>query len=121
MQGLWSCALCPVQIGGLTIPEGASVIVRFGAANRDRRGFADPQRFDIGRSDARNHVAFGLGAHYCVGAALARQELLSSFTILLDRLADSELAEAMPGPVHEPSFFLRPMRRLPLRFAPAAP
>ena len=61
-------------------------------------------------------MAFGLGAHFCVGAALARQELLSSFTILLDRLTDFELAEPLDGPVHEPSFFLRPMRHLPLTF-----
>ena len=119
MQGLWRHTRCPVDVAGTTIPAGASVMVRFGAANRDERGFVDADRFDIRRDDARNHVAFGLGAHYCVGAALARQELVSSFTILLDRLTDIELAEPLPVPAHEPSYFLRPLHRLPLRFRPA--
>jgi cytochrome P450 len=116
VQGLWRHATCPIDVEGVSIPEGASVMVRYGAANRDPRVFAEPERFDIARDDARNHVAFGLGAHYCVGAALARQELLSSFTVLLDRLGDIELAEPLPVPAHDPSYFLRPMRRLPLAF-----
>ena len=78
--------------------------------------FDEPDRFDVKRADAKNHVAFGFGNHFCVGAALARQEMLSSFTMLLDRLHDIELAEPLPVPAHEPSFFLRPMKRLPLRF-----
>ncbi len=116
VQGLWRHATRAVTVGDVDIPAGASVMVRFGAANHDPRGFGCPEKFDIARDDARNHMAFGLGAHFCVGAALARQELLSSFTILLDRLTDFELAEPLDGPVHEPSFFLRPMRHLPLTF-----
>ena len=116
VQGLWRTTTCPVDVAGVTVPEGSSLMVRYGAANRDDRQFDEPERFDIRREDARHHVAFGLGPHYCVGAALARQELLSSFTILLDRLGDIELAEPLPPRPHEPSLFLRPMKRLPLRF-----
>jgi cytochrome P450 len=78
--------------------------------------FDEPERFDITRPNARNHVAFGFGAHFCVGAALARQQMHSAFTMLLDRLDGFELAEPMPQPVHDPSVFLRPMKRLPIRF-----
>jgi cytochrome P450 len=55
----------------------------------------------------------------CVGAALARQELLSAFTHWLDRTSSIELARPFDGPVHHPSFILFPMRELPLRFEPA--
>jgi len=116
VQGLWRQTTCPVEIAGTTIPEGASVMVRYGSANHDPRGFEDPERFDVAREDARNHLAFGLGPHYCVGAALARQEMLSSFTILLDRLSDIELAQPVATPAHSPSIFLRPLRELHLRF-----
>ena len=116
VQGLWRHATCPVEVAGVPIPEGASVMVRYGAANRDERGFHEPDRFDIERDDARGHLAFGLGAHYCPGAALARQEMLSSFTQLLDRLNHMALAEPLPELEHEPSYFLRPLRRLPITF-----
>jgi len=119
VQGLWRRAAADTRVGGVDIPEGASVMIRYGAANRDRSAFAEPERFDITRPDAKNHLAFGFGAHFCVGASLARQEMQSSFTILLDRLRDIELAEPLGAPAHEPSFFLRPMARLPLRFRAA--
>jgi cytochrome P450 len=114
VQGLWRVTTCPVDIAGQTIPENTTVMVRYGAANRDGRVFADPDRFDITRENSRNHAAFGFGAHFCVGATLARQEMRTGFTMLLDRLASIELAEPMVPPVHEPSVFLRPVRRLPV-------
>ena len=116
VQGLWRHASRTTTVGGVAIPSDAAVMVRYGAANRDPRAFEDPDRFDITRPEAKNHLAFGFGPHYCVGAALARQEMLTSFTILLERLDEIELAQPLPTPVHLPSFFLRPMERLPLRF-----
>jgi len=115
VQGLWRSAKCPASVQGMDIPEGASVMVRFGAANHDPRVFDAPERFDITRDNARNHVAFGFGAHFCIGAALARQQMHSAFTALLDRFSHIELAEPLPVPAHDPSFFLRPLKVLPLR------
>jgi cytochrome P450 len=115
VQGLWRTAACPADVAGVHVPEGSNVMVRFGAANHDPRVFDEPDRFDITRPNARNHVAFGFGAHFCVGAALARQEMHTAFTILLERLSSIELAEPLSEPIHDPSYFLRPMRRLPLR------
>lgn len=114
VQGLWRRTTCPVDVGGVEIPGGASVIVRYGAANRDPDEFPEPDRFDITRDNANTHVAFGLGAHYCIGAALARQEMLSSFEVILGRLHALRLAEELPDPAHEPNFFLRPLKRLPI-------
>jgi cytochrome P450 len=117
VQGLWRVATCPVDIAGQTIPENATVMVRYGAANRDERVFAEPDRFDITRENSRNHTAFGFGAHFCVGATLARQEMRTGFSMLLDRFGHINLAEPMATPSHDPSVFLRPLRRLPLTLA----
>jgi len=78
--------------------------------------FPEPDRFDITRPNASSHLAFGVGSHYCIGAALARRELHLSFTALLERLDDIELAGRMPEPAHEMSFFLRPLKALPITF-----
>jgi cytochrome P450 len=62
-----------IELHGVTIPQGSKVILLNGAANRDERHFADPERFDVRRTIDR-HLSFGYGAHFCIGAALARLE-----------------------------------------------
>jgi len=116
VQGLWRRTTCPVAVSGVEIPEGSSVMIRYGAANHDPRVFDDADRFDITRENAHNHMAFGFGAHFCIGAALARQQMRLGFTTLLERFDTIELDGPVPSPVHEPSFFLRPMKALPIRF-----
>jgi cytochrome P450 len=117
VQGLWRRSMCPASVGGVEIPEGASVMVRYGAANRDPSVFVEPDRFDITRDNANQHVAFGLGAHFCLGAASARQEMTSAFRIMLERTSWIELDGEIASPRFDPSFFLRPMKRLPIRFS----
>ncbi len=119
VAGLWRTAVTDTRLGGVDIPEGAQVMARYAAANRDAAVFDGPDRFDITRENANQHLAFGLGNHFCIGAALARAELMSAFTAILDRMEDIELAEPLDDQPHEFSFFLRPMKRLPLRFARA--
>jgi cytochrome P450 len=118
VQGLWRRATCPIDVHGVSIPADAAVMVRYGSANRDPAAFEQPDDFDITRADAKNHIAFGLGPHYCVGAALARQQMASAFTAIMRRLDDIELDGPMPTPRHHPSFFLRPMTELRIRFQP---
>lgn len=116
VAGLWRTTTCPVELSGTEIPEGASVMARYAAANRDAEVFDEPGRFDITRANANQHVAFGLGNHFCIGASLARAELMSAFTAILDRMDDIALAEPLGDEVHHFSFFLRPMKQLPLTF-----
>ena len=118
VQGLVRRATQDVEVGGVVIPEDTMVMIRYAAANRDESVFDHAAEFDLDREKTPQHLAFGVGPHFCVGAALARQELVTAFTQWLERTSAIELARPFEGPVHHPSFILFPMRELPLRFEP---
>jgi cytochrome P450 len=120
VAGLWRTTTCPVTMAGTEIPAGSMVMPRYAAANRDPSVFDGPDVFDIERPNASAHLAFGQGPHYCIGAALARAELNSAFTAILDRMDDIRLAEPLDDEPHEFSFFLRPFKRMQLAFTAAA-
>lgn len=86
----------PARIGDVEVPEGTTVLLSFAAANRDPRRFRDPDRFDPERPDARRHISFGKGIHYCLGANLARLELRIVLEALARRLPSLRLADAGP-------------------------
>jgi hypothetical protein len=91
VQGLARTTTAPVTLHGVTMPEGSKVLLLFGAANHDERVIADAERFDVLR-DPNPHVAFGFGAHFCLGANLARLEARVAFEELLARLPDYHMA-----------------------------
>jgi hypothetical protein len=64
----------PVTIGGVSVPQGAKLMLLLAAAGHDPRHYVEPDRLDIRRANARDHIAFGKGIHFCLGAALARLE-----------------------------------------------
>lgn len=77
------------DLGGVSIKEGDKVVMYYGAANRDPEVFEDPESFDITRSNAKDHVAFGGGGpHFCLGANLARLEIEALLREMLERLPD---------------------------------
>ena len=80
---------------GVAVPAGTRVLVMYGSANRDERRFPEPDRFDIRRSDAAAHLAFGRGIHLCVGMHLARHEAHALLGALADRVARFEPAGAL--------------------------
>lgn len=82
-----------VELSGVRIPKNQALVACVGAANRDPRAFEDPDTFDISRRPNR-HLGFGMGAHYCVGAALARMEARVALDGLLARFPGIGLAVA---------------------------
>ena len=89
-------ALEPIDIGGVTIPAGAQVIINLASANRDADHYAHPEMLDIERTDVR-HLAFGHGIHFCLGAPLARMEAQIALDALIRRFPELRLA----GPVDQ--------------------
>src|SRR5471030_2296598 len=105
------------ELAGRTVKAGSALLLFLGAANRDPARFPDPDRFDIARTDNR-HVAFGYGVHYCLGAALARQELRIALAHLLDRLPGLELT--VDDVAWQPTIDFRGPLSLPVRWRPGS-
>jgi cytochrome P450 family 142 subfamily A polypeptide 1 len=117
IQNMSRTATCDVERRGQTIREGEKVLLLYPSGNRDRRAFPEPTRFDVERTP-NEHVAFGgYGAHFCLGASLARLELRVMFEELLARLPDLELASEEEPPLR-PSNFIVGVERMPVRFTP---
>lgn len=105
-----------VDVGGVRIKRGQTVYVVLGAAGHDPERYRDPDRLDL-RRDASGHLAFGHGAHYCVGAPLARLEGQIAFETLLRRLPDLRLAVPVEELTVRPGLIMRGLERLPVRCA----
>ena len=103
------------ELSGQAIRQGDWLMMSYVAANHDPAQFPDPRRFDAARSPNR-HLAFGAGAHQCLGLHLARLEMRILFEVLLDRLGTIELAGE---PARASSTFVGGLKTLPLRFTPA--
>src|SRR5262249_40707245 len=110
-QRIMRIALEDVQVGDRIVKKGQSVMCLLGAANRDPAQFADPDRLDIARSDNK-HLAFAMGAHFCIGAPLARLEAQIAMGALLKRFP-SYTIDAEPEWIGSPT--LRLLRSLWLR------
>jgi cytochrome P450 len=93
-----------VEIAGTPIPRGEVVSMLFGSANRDPRVFAEPDRLDVGRPNAAEHIGFGGGIHVCIGAPLARIELEASLRTIVERAPGLALASE---PERVPAFVIR--------------
>jgi hypothetical protein len=106
-----------VQIGPVSAPDGAVLMLLLAATGRDPAVFADPDRFDIRRTPAGGpgHLAFAAGPHFCLGAPLARLEATIAVQAFVTRVDGPELDEA--GLAYKPNVNLRGPERLPVRFA----
>jgi cytochrome P450 len=107
----YTCA--EVKLAGVTIPRGAMAFAVLASANRDERQFAEPDVLDIAR-EPNKHLAFGLGAHFCLGAALARLEGQIAINTLLRRIPELSLA-VMPQALRwRRGLLLRGLEALPV-------
>ncbi|MEV6394516.1 cytochrome P450 [Streptomyces sp. NPDC051907] len=104
-----------VEIGGVTIPAGETVMLSLSSANRDPSRFPDPDRLDLDRQPG-GHVALGHGIHYCVGAPLARLETQIAVSTLLRRFPALELDVPRDELRWRPSMRARGLVALPVRF-----
>ncbi|MGV0738625.1 cytochrome P450 [Mycobacterium syngnathidarum] len=121
VQSMFRITKAEANLGGYPIPAGSLVVLVFGSANRDEAQYDDGEEFNPARPDARTHLAFGLGIHSCLGAALAR---LQARIALEDIARRFDMVELATDPAHandgdyeyEPSFMLRGLKRLDVIF-----
>ena len=99
------------EVAGVAVPAGRLVTTLLGGANRDPAVFADPHRFDVTRPNAREHLSFSGGRHFCLGAALARLEGEVGLRALFERLPD---LQRVPGARRRGTRVLRGWERLPV-------
>jgi cytochrome P450 len=104
------------EVAGEAIPAGDLVVTVLAGANRDPHVFADPTAFDVGRANAKEHLAFSSGPHFCLGAQLARMEGEVALRALFERHPDLAPAGA---PRRRPTRILRGYAELPVRLTPA--
>ena len=108
-------ATADTEVGGQRIRAGETLVLFYPSAGRDESVFADPERFDVGRSP-NPHVSFGIGEHYCLGARLARLELASIVREFVTRVDTFELA----GPIERlRSMVIGGIKHLRMRISPA--
>ncbi|WP_063044283.1 cytochrome P450 [Nocardia pseudovaccinii] len=112
IKGFMRTARADATVNDVRIPQGESVFLCYVSANRDEEVFTDADRFDVTRHPNR-HLGFGHGAHFCLGATLARMEISSFFCELLPRLTDIELAGQ---PELVATTFIGGLKHLPLRY-----
>ena len=105
-----------VEMHGMTIPEGASITLCMGSANRDEKRWTDPDRFDIFRQ-AKGNVGWGHGVHVCLGMHLARLEMRTAINLLLDRLPNLRMDPDGDDPHIRGQVFRSPTS-LPVLFDP---
>jgi cytochrome P450 len=124
VKGDFRLSRCPADVGGVAVPAGTTVMVLNGAANRDPRRFAKPDEFDLERANARQHLAFGHGAHTCPGAPLARAEGVVSMQRVLARMDNITIDDTEHGPPgarrfdYAPTYILRGLQALYLNYDP---
>ena len=101
------------ELHGQAIAAGERVLLSYWSANRDEDVFADPMRFDVHRADLTDSIAFGIGAHHCLGSQVARRELRTFLPKLLDRMEAIELAGE---PQWVEANFVGGVKHLPVRY-----
>ena len=111
-------AVRPTELCGRRLKAGGLVVTMLGGANRDPAAFVDPDRFDVGRTNARDHLSFSAGRHFCLGAALARVEGEVGLRSLFERFPDLALA---PGARRTTTRVLRGWESLPVTTGRPAP
>ena len=107
--------MADTEVEGVPMPRASVMVALLAGANRDPLVFPEPDKFDVTRENARDHVSFSAGRHYCLGAALARMEGEVGLRTLFERYPDLRVEQ---GGVRRPTRILRGYEKLPVTLSP---
>jgi cytochrome P450 len=116
VQGSVRLARIDTEIGGTPVPKGSRVLIVAGAANHNPAEFPQPDDFDLDRPNSRQHLSFGKGIHFCLGAPLSRLEAAVTLERLVERVDRIELAAGFQ-PVYADNAVLRSLKALPVHLS----
>jgi cytochrome P450 len=117
-SAMWRIVTRDTELGGVHLPEGAVLSLRYDSANRDERQFRDADTFDIRRANARTHLSFSYGVHHCMGQNLARKELAIAFPRIVTRLRNMRIVPEKSDLSYKPNVMIRALRALHVAFDP---
>ena len=115
-QGLYRFVTQDCEIGGVPVPKGAVLSIRYGAGNQDPARFPNPQKPELDRKNAGRHLAFGIGEHVCPGATLSRLEQTWAWEILLERLRNMRPAPGKNDYSHRGGMWVRALEEIHMQF-----
>lgn len=116
VQGLFRKTTRETRLGKRVLPKGAKLYVAYGAANRDSKMFPEAEKIDLERANTNRHLAFSHGIHRCIGQMLARKELEIAIKSLTRQMKNIRHASREPTIEHVPSFILRGLKQLHIKF-----
>lgn len=115
-QGLYRFATEDTEVGGVPVPKGATLAIRYGAGNHDPERFPNPGNPELGRKNAGRHLAFGIGEHVCPGATLSRLEQNWAWEILLERIRNIRPAPGKNDYTHIGGMWVRALKSIHMQF-----
>lgn len=115
-SNMWRMTRQDHTIGGVEIPKGSMVLLKYFSSNHDEGMFDKPMEFDVTRSNAKRHIAFGFGTHVCIGQHLSRLEMIVAWEKLFDGTTSMRLDCAPEDLEYMPNILLRGLEGLPVIF-----
>ena len=115
-SNMWRVAKSDYELGGVTIPAGSMVLLKYFSSDHDESMFPEPLAFDVTRDNAKRHIAFGFGTHVCIGQHLSKLEMRVAWEVLLERFDHFELACAPDELEYMPNILLRGLEEIPIRY-----
>jgi cytochrome P450 family 142 subfamily A polypeptide 1 len=115
-SNMWRFMKDDYELGGVLIPKGSMVLLKYFSSNHDDAVFEKPMDFDVTRSNAKRHIAFGFGSHVCIGQHLSRLEMRIAWEEILDRLDNLQLACPDAELEYMPNVLLRGLEEIPIRY-----
>lgn len=115
-SNMWRFTKSEYELGGVTIPANSMVMLKYFSSNHDESMFEEPMKFDVTRANAKRHIAFGFGAHVCIGQHLSRLEMIIAWEEIFNKLDNFQLAGSDDELEYMPNILLRGLEEIAITY-----